>query len=91
MKTKEKYAKLKELLDNNKKWPMRYMFKVIIPNNDDKVDLAKALMPKGSPLKFKHTPNLKHVSMTCVTTMKSSNAIIALTQKLDDIEGVITL
>ncbi|MDA3853449.1 MAG: hypothetical protein PF444_04320 [Bacteroidales bacterium] len=91
MKTEEKYTKLKELLDDNKKWPLRYMFKVIIPNNGNKVDLAKALMPKGSQLKFKHTPSLKYVSMTCVTTMKSSNAIIALTQKLEGIDGVISL
>ena len=91
METKEKYIKLKELLDENKKWPLRYMFKFIIPNKDGKVEIAKALMPKGSQVKFKHTASLKFVSMTCITQMKSSDAIIALTQKLDGIEGVISL
>lgn len=91
MHTKEKYIKLKELLDDNKKWPLRYMFKFIIPNENDKVDIAKKMMPKGSKLKYKHTENLKYVSITCVANMKSSIAIIDLTQKLEKIEGVISL
>lgn len=91
METNEKYLKLKELLEENKTWPLRYMFKFIIPNSDGKVDIAKALMPKDSKLNFKHTASLKYVSMTCVTNMKSSDAIIALTKKLEDIEGVVSL
>ncbi len=91
MKTKEKYLKLKELLDDNKKWPLRYMFKFIVPNNNGKVELAKEMMPHGSQLKYKHTKNLKFVSITCVADMKSSNDIIALTQQLEEIEGVMSL
>ncbi len=91
MQTKEKYLKLKELLDDNKKWPLRYMFKFVIPNKDGKVDLAKSMMPKGAQLKFKHTSSLKYVSMTCVTYMKSSQDIIDLTQQLEEIEGVMSL
>lgn len=91
MKTQEKYIKLKELLDDNKKWPLRYMFKFIVPNKDGKVELAKSLMPDNGQLKFKHTASLKYVSMTCVTYMKTAEDIIALTQKLDEIEGVISL
>lgn len=91
MATKEKYIKLKELLDDNKKWPLRYMFKFVIPNKDGKVKLAKSLMPDNGQLKFKHTASLKYVSMTCVAYMKSANEIIALTQELEDIEGVMSL
>jgi len=91
METKEKYFKLKELLDDNKKWPLRYMFKFIIPNKDGKVELAKTLMPKGSKVTFKHTASLKYVSLTCVANMKSSEAIVTLTQQLEDIEGVVSL
>lgn len=89
--TKEKYIKLKELLDDNKKWPLRYMFKFIIPNKDSKVNRAKGMMPLGAQLKFKHTKSLKYVSMTCVAYMKSSQEIIDLTQQLEEIEGVMSL
>lgn len=91
MQTKEKYIKLKELLEDNKKWPLRYMFKFIIPNKDGKVDLAKGMMPSNSQLKFKHTSSLKYVSMTCVAYMKTPEAIIELTQQLEEIEGVMSL
>lgn len=91
MEVKEKYLKLKELLDDNKKWPLRYMFKFVIPNKDGKVDLAKSHMPAGAQLKYKHTSSLKYVSMTCVTYMKSADDIIELTQKLEDIPGVMSL
>ena len=91
MKTKEKYIKLKELLDENKKWPVRYMFKFIVPNKDGKVELVKSMMPTNGQLKFKHTSSLKYVSITCVCYMKSTNEIIALTEKTENIEGVISL
>jgi len=91
MEIKEKYLKLKKLLDDNKRWPLRYMFKFIIPNKDGNVDLAKSHMPRGAQLKFKHTSSLKYVSMTCVAHMHSSDDIIELTQKLESIPGVISL
>lgn len=91
MEINEKYTKLKELLEENKKWPLRYMFKFIIPNKDGKVDIAKEMMPKLSQIKFKHTASLKFVSMTCVTYMKSADDIIELTAKVENIEGAISL
>ncbi len=91
MEIKDKYLKLKELLDENKKWPMRYMFKFIVPNNNGKVDAVKELMPKHGKINFKHTNNLKYVSITSVASMKSAEAIISITQQAEDIEGVISL
>lgn len=91
MQTKEKYLKLKELLEENKQWPLRYMFKFIIPNHNGKVDHAKEKMPHGSIIKFKHTKNLKFVSLTCIANMNSANDIIKLTQEVEMIEGVMSL
>ena len=91
MQTKEKYLKLKEVLEENKQWPLRYMFKFIIPNHSGKVDLAKSRMPQNSMIKFKHTKNLKYVSLTCVAHMHSASDIIMLTQELEAIEGVMSL
>lgn len=91
METQEQYKKLKELLDSNKKWPLKYMFKFIIPNKDGNVDTVKALLPANATSKFKHTASLKYVSLTCVAYMKSSNDIIALTEKVQSVPGVMTL
>lgn len=70
---------------------MRYMFKFIIPNRDGKVDLIKSHMPTHSTISYKHTPNLKYVSMTCVAYMPSADDIVNLTQKIEDIDGVMAL
>lgn len=89
--TQEKYQKLKELLEENKKWPLRYMFKFIIPNKDGNVDKAKELIPEKANVKYKNTTSLKYVSLTCVAYMKSVDEIIALTKKMEAIPGVISL
>lgn len=72
-------------------WPLKYMFKFITPNEDGKVDLVKALLPNEGKITFKHTTNLKHVSVTCVALMESADRIVEITEKVDEIEGVIVL
>ena len=67
------------------------MFKFIVPNKEGKVDQAKELLPKGSLLKYKHTESLKYVAITCVAHMHSTEAIIDLTQKVEEIPGVMSL
>jgi len=85
------FEKLRERLLENKKWPMRYMFKFIVPNQEGKVDQVVELLPKHGTVTFKHTKNLRHVSVTCVVSMKSANSIIEVTKKASAIEGVISL
>ena len=70
---------------------MKYMFKFISPNRDGKVDMIKALLPKSGTMTFKHTSNLRYVSITCVALMNSADEIIEITEKVDEIEGVIVL
>ncbi len=72
-------------------WPLKYMFKFIAPNKDGKVELVKDLMPEHGKLSFKHTKNLKHVSITCVAMMDSADDIIDITAKVDEIDGVLIL
>ncbi len=91
MNTNSKYLGLKRLLEENRRWPLRYMFKFIIPNREGKVEAVKALMPTGGQLKFKHTNGLKYVSLTCIAHMKSADDIITLTQTAEEIEGVMAL
>ena len=67
------------------------MFKFIVPNGEGKVDQVKALLPKEGKVTFKHTANLKHVSVTCVALMESADRIVEITEKVDEIEGGIVL
>jgi len=72
-------------------WPLKYMFKFITPNENGKVDQIKALLPAHGTISFKHTSDLKHVSITCVAEMQNADQIIEITEQVDKIEGVIIL
>ncbi|MDA3893328.1 MAG: DUF493 family protein [Salinivirgaceae bacterium] len=85
------YKKLRELLNENKQWPMLYMFKFIVPNSDNKVNIVTSMMPEDGDISYKHTKNLKYISITCKVLMKSAASIIELNEKVGTIEGVISL
>lgn len=86
-----RYQKLADRLIETETWPLKYMFKFIVPNIDGKVEQVKALLPQNGEISFKHTPNLKHVAITCVALMDSASEIVDITEKADNIEGVIVL
>ncbi len=88
---KDKYKNLRYRLMETETWPLEYMFKFITPNKHGKVDKIKALLPEEGKISFKHTANLKHVSVTCVALMDSADQIIEIMEKVDKIEGVIVL
>ncbi len=87
----QEYQSLLAKLKENKRWPLLYMFKFIVPNEDGKVDQVKALLPKHGTISFKHTKNLKFVSITCKVSMKSAESIVDITAKANKIEGLIAL
>lgn len=87
----QKHQQLLEKLKENKKWPLLYMFKFIVPNEEGRVEQVKGLLPKHGTLLYKHTPNLKFVSITCKASMKNAGNIIKVTEGVSKIDGVISL
>jgi len=88
---KDKFKNLRYRLMETETWPLEYMFKFITPNNEGKVEQIKAILPDDGQLSFKHTSSLKHVAITCVATMKSADEIIEITERVDQIDGVLIL
>lgn len=87
----KKYEKLRAQLSENKKWPLRYMFKFIVPNTNGKVDQVLSLLPKEGKTTFKHTKSLTYIAVTCIANMNSANDIVIITHKASEIEGVLPL
>ena len=87
----EKYKNLIKKLEENKKWPLLYMFKFITPNEKGKVKKVVALLPEKGEISYKHTKNLKFVSITCKANMPSAQSIVDITSKVSEIEGVMSL
>ncbi len=85
------YDKLLKKLEENKRWPLLYMFKFIAPNEEGKVKKVVSLLPKKGEISYKHTKNLKFVSITCKAKMKSAQSIIDITSEITKIDGMLSL
>ena len=88
---RDQFKNLRYRLMETEEWPLKYMFKFIAPNHSGKVDQVKALLPGHGEIYFKHTPNFKHVAITCVAVMNNADQIIDVTEKVNKIEGIIIL
>lgn len=87
----QKYTKLKELLSENKKWPIAYMFKCISPNNKDVINRVVALLPFEGEFTFKTSKNNKFVSISCVAQMSDAQKIIDITESVSVVPNVMIL
>jgi hypothetical protein len=87
----DNFEKLRELLAENKSWPLLYMFKFIVPNTNDKVKQVASILPKEGAISYKHTKNLTYVSITCKVYMESVESIIEVNTKATSISGVMML
>lgn len=87
----QKYNKLKELLTENKNWPMSYMFKCIAPNSKDIINRVVALLPFQGEFTFKMSKNNKFVSISCVAQMNDAQKIIDITQSVSSVPDVMIL
>jgi putative lipoic acid-binding regulatory protein len=78
----------KEKLELSGQFPMKYMFKFIVPyGNEDEI---KALFPHDE-ISFKPSSGKKYVSATIYTMMDSADQIIEIYEQASAIEHVIAL
>ncbi|MCQ2227354.1 MAG: hypothetical protein MJZ01_05510 [Bacteroidales bacterium] len=83
--------RLRNVLLQTKKWPLKYMFKFIVPNSNDRVNAVVATLPSGGQTSFKPSKDIHYVSVTHVNYMRSADEIIAAIERATAIEGVISL
>lgn len=85
------FEKLLERLLENESWPLRYMFKFIVPNTEGRVDQVINLLPDDGKISFRHTNDLRFVSVTCIASMPSAEHIVSITSKAASVPGVMAL
>lgn len=90
-KTEDDYISLQEKL-NKQKWPGKYMFKFIVPNDQDHIGkvLALVINPKAQ-VRTALSKNGKYASISIVEVMKSSQAIIDRYKEAEKIPGLYSL
>ena len=86
------YDRLKEELEKNTEWPVKYMYKFIMPNKDENMDKIKERFGKPDiNLKKNYSKTGKYVSVTIINEENNADDIINRYKAMEDIEGLVAL
>ncbi|MCH1385941.1 MAG: DUF493 domain-containing protein [Flavobacteriaceae bacterium] len=86
------YDRLRGQLADSAQWPSNYLFKFILPSDDQKKDALKVIF-KNNPVRFseRSSSKKKYVSISIEGVFKSPDEIIEKYKQVAQIEGVIQL
>lgn len=91
-KSEEFYNRLKEQLSNNTLWPSQYLFKFIVPSDDEKVAQVKqAFENHQAQIETKTSSNGNYISISVKVKMKNPDNVIEKYLEVSYIEGIISL
>ena len=90
--TQDFYERLKVELDNSSTWPSVYLFKFIVPSENDNVfQVEEAFNRMGAVIKTTKSKTGKFTSISVDVTMKDSQEIINKYIEVSTIKGIISL
>lgn len=91
-KSEEFYNRLREQLSNNTLWPSQYLYKFIVPAEDEKVAQVKqAFENHNAQIDTKSSSNGNYISVSVKVKMKNPDAVIEKYLEVSYIEGIISL
>lgn len=85
------YKELKIKLENQHSFPMVYMFKFIVPNDNHKLALVEALFGPESQVGIRKSKTGKFISVTGKEVMTDADSVIDRYKKAETIEGIVSL
>lgn len=94
MNEKEKalfYKNLREKLDNEFEFPLIYMFKFIVPSDNQKIAQVSQLFDENADISIRESKNKKFTSLSIKIVMISSLEIIKIYKEAGKIEGLMSL
>ena len=89
--TKDPYENLRKELNRTSDWPLVYMFKFIIPSDNEKLAFVQSKFSKVSVITTKESTNGKYTSITVRETMMDAEEIINKYKEMEGVEGLIAL
>ena len=91
-KTQEFYDRLKEELDASNTWPALYLFKFIVPAENDNVKrIELAFDGMGAVIKTTNSKTAKYTSISVNVEVKDSQEIVNKYQEVSTIKGIVSL
>jgi len=86
------YAKLKDQLEDTTKFPADYMYKFIVPTDENQLnEVQDKFDSKGAVIKTKKSKTGKYISITIVLKLKNAEEVISYYKKVENIKGIISL
>ncbi|MDD7914409.1 DUF493 family protein [Polaribacter ponticola] len=86
------YSKLKVQLEDTTSFPADYMYKFIVPSDENQVNEVQNLFNNtGAVIKTKKSKTGKYVSISIVLKIDSASSVIEYYKKAEKIKGIISL
>ena len=90
--TKEFYERLRTELNNSNTWPAEYLFKFIVPTDQEKIEIVEnAFNSMGAVIQTKHSKTGKYTSISIDVQMPNAQKIIDKYLELSTVKGIISL
>ncbi|MEM9076498.1 MAG: DUF493 family protein [Bacteroidota bacterium] len=91
-KSDEFYGRLKEQLLDNSSWPSSYLYKFIVPTDEEKIEQINAIFDNtGAVIESKQSKKGTYTSISITVNMKDPDAVISKYKEVSAVEGVISL
>jgi putative lipoic acid-binding regulatory protein len=72
-------------------WPSVYLFKFIVPNDNEKMALVSALFDENANISYHTSSKGNYVSVSVKEVMLSGDSVIEIYENAIKIEGIISL
>lgn len=86
------YSKLKSQLEDTTKFPADYMYKFIVPSDENQLEEVQNVFDnKRAVITTKNSKTGKYISITIVIKLNSADDVIKYYKKVEKIKGIISL
>ena len=91
-KSDEFYSRLREQLLDNTSWPSNYLYKFIVPTDEEKIAQINSIFDNtGAVIESKKSKKGTYTSISITVNMSDPDAVIAKYKEVSSVEGVISL
>ncbi len=87
----EFYKKLSFRLKEGHSFPLLYMFKFIVPADNQKIAQVSQLFHEGAEISMRTSKEGKYTSMTIRIVMTSPEEIVQVYQEAEKVEGIVAI
>lgn len=91
-KSEEFYKRLEEQLVTNNSWPSDYLYKFIVPSDEDKIaEINQIFDNTGAVINSKQSKKGKYTSISIMVNLSGADKVIAYYKEVGKIKGVMSL